>query len=452
MIMKKTVKVPVTILTGFLGSGKTTLLNRILKESHGKRIAVIENEFGEIGVDQDLVIRGEEEVVEMNNGCICCTVRGDLLRIMKKLLHEKKKFDYILIETTGLADPAPVAQTFLTDPDLYEKVQLEGIVTVVDCKHILQQIDRSPEVKEQIAFADIILLNKTDLVTKSELKKVEEKIHAVNAIAKIHRTIQANIAIDKVLHVGGFNIDRALDIDPSFLEIEYPFEYACVYDLKKGSYVLRLSKGPDPTMTVFAGIPDGKAFTFSDELMNDVAVRFSEHPARIAPGSHIKNLPGLYELTVSEADNAFHLRLEEDASFTLFTQHHATEFNLLLEDQAKRIMKPVESRDCKSQHSHDDEISSVGIEFDGEIDVRKLNDWFGNLLTNFGQDLFRFKGLLSIRGFSTLCVVQGVHMLFDYKPFRTFEPKEKKKNTMVFIGRNLDRQFLTQGLLSCKAE
>ncbi|MBM3231524.1 GTP-binding protein [Candidatus Peregrinibacteria bacterium] len=445
-------RIPVTILTGFLGSGKTTLLNRILKENHGKRIAVIENEFGEIGVDQELVIHGEEEVVEMNNGCICCTVRGDLLRIIKKLLKDKRKFDYILIETTGLADPAPVAQTFLTDEELSQKVQLEGIVTVVDSKHILQQIDRSPEAKEQIAFADVILLNKSDLVTPEELDQLEKKIRGINAVAKIHRTVNGEIPIDHVLHVGGFNLDRALDVDPKFLEIEYPFEFAGVYKLGKGRHRLQLSKGPDPSMKTFVGVFDTEQPELSDALLNDVAMQFSGKPIPVAHGKTLGLLPGFYELVITEDENTFDLHLDGDGHLGLFTQHHPTEFQLTLHNADKRAQEPLHFREFKPTHSHDNEVSSVGIEFEGEIDLKKLNDWFGALLMNAGQDLFRFKGFLSIQGFNTLCVLQGVHMLFDYKPFRSFEPNERRKNTLVFIGRNLDRNFLTQGFLSCKAD
>ena len=213
-------KVPVTVLTGYLGAGKTTLLNRILSEPHGKKYAVIVNEFGEIGIDNDLVVGADEEVFEMNNGCICCTVRGDLIRILDGLMRQKVKLDAIIVETTGLADPAPVAQTFFMDENVGRKTKLDAVVTVADAKWLSERLKDAPEAKNQIAFADVILINKTDLVSTDELSDVEARIRGINPYAKLHRTERAKIPLDAVLGRNAFDLDRILDLEPAFLEGE----------------------------------------------------------------------------------------------------------------------------------------------------------------------------------------------------------------------------------------
>jgi G3E family GTPase len=213
-------KIPVTVLTGYLGAGKTTLLNRILTEDHGKKFAVIVNEFGEIGIDNDLVVDADEEVFEMNNGCICCTVRGDLIRIIEGLMRRKGKFDAILVETTGLADPAPVAQTFFVDADVAKDARLDAIVTVADAKWLSARLKDAPEAKNQIAFADVILLNKVDLVTPAELEEVEARIRGINPYAKLHRTTKCAIELDAVLGRNAFDLDRILEIEPAFLTVD----------------------------------------------------------------------------------------------------------------------------------------------------------------------------------------------------------------------------------------
>lgn len=216
---------PVTVLTGYLGAGKTTLLNRILSEPHGRKFAVIVNEFGEVGIDNDLIVDADEEVFEMNNGCICCTVRGDLIRIIEALMSRRDRFDGILIETTGLADPAPVAQTFFVDEDVRSKTRLDSIVTVVDAKHLLGEIDRAHEAQEQLAFADTVILNKTDLVSAEGVKAVEDRIRRINPTAGILRTERCDLDITSLLDRKAFDLDRILEIEPDFLEEEHAHEH-----------------------------------------------------------------------------------------------------------------------------------------------------------------------------------------------------------------------------------
>lgn len=222
-------RIPVTVLTGYLGSGKTTLLNRILTEAHGKRYAVVVNEFGEIGIDNDLIVESDEEIYEMNNGCICCTVRGDLIRVVEGLMRRPGRFDAIIVETTGLADPVPVAQTFFMDDDVRAKTSLDAVVALVDAKHLPLRLKDSREAEDQIAFADVVLLNKTDLVSEDELAKIEATVRAINPHAAIHRTERANIPLDRVLNRGAFDLQRALDNDPHFLDHDHP-DHICGSD------------------------------------------------------------------------------------------------------------------------------------------------------------------------------------------------------------------------------
>jgi len=233
--------IPVTVLTGYLGAGKTTLLNRILSEDHGKKYAVVINEFGELGVDNDLVVDADEEVFEMNNGCICCTVRGDLIRIVAGLMKRRGKFDGIIIETTGLANPAPVAQTFFVDDGVRAKTRLDAIVTVVDAKNLPARLADSAEAEDQVAFADVIVLNKADLVTPEELDAVEARIRTINRYARIHRATRSNVAIADVLGQGAFDLARVLEREPDFLE-----DSAHSHDTDVNSMSFEVSRAVDP--------------------------------------------------------------------------------------------------------------------------------------------------------------------------------------------------------------
>lgn len=313
-------KASVIIVTGFLGAGKTTLLNRILTADHGCRIAVIVNEFGEVGIDHHLLLASDQEVVQMNNGCICCTVRGDLLRALFQLLEHRSSFDTVVIETTGLAEPAPVAQTLYADERLRSEFTLAAVVTVVDAKHISSQIDASEEAREQIAFADLLLLNKTDLSTPEALDQLEKKIGGLNPVARVQRTRNSDIAL------------------------------AAVLDLASSELAQRI----------------------------DGAV----------------------------------------------AAHHAG-------------------------HHHHLHVATVCIVEPGDLDGLKLSLWLRSLIADFGADILRMKGILNLRGDPDQFWFQGVQIEFEGRPGRAWNPGEERVNRLVFIGRNLDQEKITQGFRTC---
>jgi len=344
-------KIPVTVLTGYLGAGKTTLLNRILSEPHGKKYAVIVNEFGEIGIDNDLVVGADEEVFEMNNGCICCTVRGDLIRIIENLMKRRGKFDAIIVETTGLADPAPVAQTFFVDQDVQDKARLDAVVTVADAKWLSQRLKDAPEAKNQIAFADVILLNKTDLVSPAELAAVEARIRGINPYATLHKTQKCAIDLDKVLNRGAFDLDRILEIEPAFLEQEDHDHH-------------------------------------------------HDHDHECGPGC-------------------------------THDHHHHHHGGL--------------------KHFHDEEMQSVAVSHEGDIDPEKFMPWINDLVQVEGPNILRSKGILAFTQEPKRFVFQGVHMILDGDLQRDWKKDEKRVSRIVFIGRNLKPDALREGFLACAA-
>ena len=441
-------KIPVSILTGFLGSGKTTLLNRILSEEHGKRIAVIENEYGEVGIDQALVIDADEEVFEMSNGCICCTVRGDLIRVLGNLMKRRDKFDYVLVETTGLADPGPVAQTFFMDDEIRAEFSLDGIVTLVDAAHIEQQLGRSDESTEQVAFADVLVLNKTDLVNDEALDRLEARLRDMNRMARVVRTERANVPVNTVLNLGAFDLEQVLERRPTFLEPEYPFEWTGVYALDAGRYELSLDEGPDPAMSLVVVSDQGTDDAALREGAEWCVRRYAEPADIIRPGDVIPagkhvNLP-----LDSPGRKSFFLEVDTPARVGLYTQHTAEEFDLQLTNaEGATIMQEVE-RTWVAQHEHDDEVGSISIEKDGDVDPERLNAWLGELLRDRGVDIFRMKGFISLVGESRRFVFQGVHMLFDGQPDRPWGDSPRR-NQLVFIGRNLDEQAMRQGFEAC---
>ena len=447
--MNTTQKVPVTILTGFLGSGKTTLLNRILSEEHGKRIAVIENEYGEVGIDQALVIDAEEEIFEMSNGCICCTVRGDLIRVLGNLMKRRDKFDYVLVETTGLADPGPVAQTFFMDDEISAEYSLDGIVTLVDAYHIDQQLGRSDESTEQIAFADVVVLNKTDLINGDGLDGLESRLRDMNRMAKIIRSENANVPVDSVLNLSAFKLDDILERRPSFLEPEYPFEWTGVYSLEPGRYELNLAEGPDPEMSLVIQTEQGKE---DSDLRNSAekCVRlYAEDPETFEPGELIPISKHINLQLEAEGRKSFYFEIDKQMHVGLFAQHTAEEFDIKLYTSEKKKEVPLElERTWVAQHEHDDEVGSIAIECDGDVDEEKLNSWLSKLLREKGIDIFRMKGFLSIKGDSRRFVFQGVHMLFNGQPDRSWDDLPRR-NQLIFIGRNLDEQGMRQGFKAC---
>jgi G3E family GTPase len=365
-----TAKVPVTVLTGYLGAGKTTLLNRILSENHGKKYAVIVNEFGELGIDQALVVGADEEIFEMNNGCICCTVRGDLIRILGGLKKRAQGFDGIIVETTGLADPAPVAQTFFMDAEVAAFATLDSIVTVVDARHLPLRLADSKEAAEQIAFADIVLLNKTDLVTPAEVDIIKRAIRKINAFAQIVSTVRCAVPLAQILDRGSFDLQKILAHAPDFLEPK---------------------------------------------------TETHEHHDHDHSHDH-------------EHDEDGHDCCAEHANDRI-THHHGHDHHS--HDHANPI--------------HNSDITSLSLTESRPLDPAKFDEWISDLRATRGNDLLRYKGILSFQGNPRRMVVQGVHMMMDGGQLTEWRAEDKRESRLVFIGRKLDDEALKRGFAACAA-
>jgi G3E family GTPase len=416
-------KTPVTIVTGFLGSGKTTLVNYILNEPHGKKIAIIENEFGAVNIDEDLVaenLRAAEDIISMDNGCVCCTVRGDLVKALNTLAKRRKDFDCIILETTGLADPAPVCNTFSSDASIGENFRIDGIITLVDCAHVEQHLEEEKpdgavnEAVQQVAFADKIMVNKIDLVDKEHLERVKSTIRSINGFAELIESEQSRIPLDKLLDLQSFNLDRVQEIDPDF-DLTVAEEEECT----------------DEACTLDHDHSHGHGHEHGDGCADEGCTQDHDHGHGHEHGHKEEK----------KEDTECHDVACKDEGHDHSHGH----------DHAHQKPKPKP----KQKRVHDlSGVGSVGIVMKGSLNMEKFNAFMQTLLSEQAADLYRSKGVLSFKeGGEVKFVFQGVHEQIISKPASTpWKDGEERICKMVFIGRNLDKAKLEADFLECKAE
>ncbi len=476
-------KIPVTVLTGFLGAGKTTLLNRILTENHGLRIAVIENEFGEINVDQQLVIGVDEEIFEMSNGCVCCTVRGDLIRVLSNLSKRKGKIDRIVLETTGMADPGPVAQTFFVDEDVREAFFLDGIVTLIDAKHVSARLDDTREAREQVAYADLLVLNKCDLLGGVELDAVENRLRRINAMAHIVRCERGQIPIKAVLDLGGFDLDRAMAVKPSFLEEEYPFEWGASFEVSADSLLISFNGAKahhDHSHAAHGDHghhehADHGHHEHADHGHHEHADHAHEHHVH-APHDHARLIvlplaQGSADPLVTTAREAMirfndapgaaptvgcpitvhphetvTMALPARGIYAIYTEPCGDELGLVLSANSEALACG-QVRHFRHEHTHAEAVFSMAFAHDGNLDQTAFDAWMSDFLRDHGANLYRLKGIFAFQNVEERVVLQAVHMVTDTRSLGPWGTSARRSE-LVLIGKDLPRAAIEKSLRS----
>ena len=447
--------IPVTVLTGFLGSGKTTFLNDILRTQHGQRIAVIVNEFGEISIDQELVVGVDDAIFEINNGCLCCTVRGDLLWMLNNLKQRSDKLDRVVIETTGLAHPGPVAQTFFTIEEVQSEFALDGVVTLIDAKHIDHQLATSEVAQQQVIFGDALLLNKVGLVSPPHLEAIENRLQRLNPAARIVRYEPGQTAPEALLHIGGFDVGGALARSPHFLAPEYPFDWGAWFELESGAYTLNLDLASEPRVDVMllpvSAVPGCNAL---DSAADQAFRQFASQPVVLIPGDRLHPGAARWQLRLDRPGaKTFTVSIAKAGAYAMFLQGRPdtlTSTSLLRASRGESIAPVTEQHFHLSEgHHHDEAIQSVHVVVDEPLNFDRIDRCLQELSLDYGDRLLRMKGVLHIAGRRERFVFHGVHGMFDGRPDRLWRRDEQLQSRLVFIGQGLSRRRIEEGIRCC---